>query len=295
MSKLKYRPYTNDPLCLALVTKSNAQFLADIQRLFRHKRPTCSFLPPCLSGRPVDLRALYNEVAIRGGHKHVTASRGWSEVYAALGLPQGCVESGHGLRTIYQRYLESFERNQRMASKIFVSDDLESSCLDADSQDADTYSRHVKSTGLDILTCDEIPNHLRETWSLSTDVLDHVECQSLENSLRSRLPNELDFALNSMLLMSSQPNGFALHRNYRLLSLVLSSVGVSESTPHCAQALEFHSYKRFANFWNANVLDAHGRLFLSPGVFCHGECIIWSQSRLFSSSSFDVFTPPSNY
>lgn len=67
----------------------------------------------------------------------VTFSHLWLEVYLALGLPPGCVDAGHGLRTIYQRYLELFERNQRMTSRsIFTSDEQDDAVthFDGDAQ-----------------------------------------------------------------------------------------------------------------------------------------------------------------
>ncbi|KAF6767915.1 hypothetical protein AHF37_05171 [Paragonimus kellicotti] len=273
MSKSRTRQYPSTD-CLPLVTKPSAQFLADIQRLSRHNRQAVNLMPPYLAGRPVDLRKLYNEVAVRGGHKVVTAAHEWSEVYSSLALPPGCVESGHGLRSIYQRYLEPFERNQRMISRsVFVTDDLDSSSvMDNDSQDFDTNSKTLKPTcSSTILSCDEIPNHLRSSWNLSTCLLDRVDYSGLEHSLRSHLPNELDFALNSMLLMSSQPNGFSFQWNNRLLTLLLQSVGVFESLPNPNKLpVEAATFRRFIGFWHANVLDKHGRAFLQPEAFTEG-------------------------
>ncbi|KAF8570701.1 hypothetical protein P879_01773 [Paragonimus westermani] len=273
MSKSRTRQYPGTT-CLPLVTKPSAQFLADIQRLSRHNRQAINLMPPYLAGRPIDLRKLYNEVAVRGGHKMVTAAHEWSEVYTSLALPPGCIESGHGLRSIYQRYLEPFERNQRMISRsAFVTDDLDSSSLmDNDSQDFDTNSKTLKQTcPSTVLSCDEIPNHLRNSWNLSTCLLDRVDYSGLEHSLRSHLPNELDFALNSMLLMSSQPNGFSFQWNNRLLTLLLQSVGVFESLPSPNKLpVEAATFRRFIGFWHANVLDKHGRLFLQPEAFTEG-------------------------
>ncbi|KAF7259828.1 hypothetical protein EG68_02880 [Paragonimus skrjabini miyazakii] len=273
MSKSRTRQYPSTT-CLPLVTKPSAQFLADIQRLSRHNRQAINLMPPYLAGRPIDLRKLYNEVAVRGGHKMVTAAHEWSEVYSSLALPPGCIESGHGLRSIYQRYLEPFERNQRMISRsAFVTDDLDSSSvMDNDSQDFDTNSKTLKPTcSSTILSCDEIPNHLRSSWNLSTCLLDRVDYSGLEHSLRSHLPNELDFALNSMLLMSSQQNGFSFQWNNRLLTLLLQSVGVFESLPNPNKLpVEAATFRRFIGFWHANVLDKHGRAFLQPEAFTEG-------------------------
>ncbi|CAL8105452.1 unnamed protein product [Calicophoron daubneyi] len=290
MSKVKSRACSCAATNLPLITKPSSQFLIDIQRLSRHNKNHCNFVPPYLFGSAVDLKKLYNEVAIRGGHKQVssvlfpshirviqtTSSHQWNEVYLSMGLPPGCIEAGHGLRNIYQRYLENFERNQRMISKSsFVVDDLDAASCDPESQDGLDIGKNFRgsnqnSSGIK----EEIPNHLRESWNLSTTLVDRVDYNYLECSLLSGLPNELDFALNSILLMSSQPNGLSIHKNPRLLDLLLFSVGVYDSV----SSFEFQGdpkYKcqRFHNFWDANVTDRNGRVFLQPDAFEHaGIC-----------------------
>lgn len=58
------------------------------------------------------------------------------------------------------------------------------------------------------------------------DLVDRVDYRLLEHALLSGFPNEMDFALNSMLLMSSQANTLCLYRNPRLLDMLLISVGM---------------------------------------------------------------------
>ncbi|TGZ68203.1 hypothetical protein CRM22_004385 [Opisthorchis felineus] len=266
-AKPKGRIYSSSCLCLPLVTKSNALFMSEIQRLSRHNKSACTPIPPYLAGHPVDLKRLYNEVAMRGGHKQVTASHEWAAVYASMGFPLGCIESGHGLRSIYQRFLEPYERCQRMASR---TDELEPAYVDTDSQDSDLTSKGSKPT-YSMNYLDSVPNHLRTGWNLSTELVDQFDYSSLEYALRSNLPNELDFALNSMLLMSSQPNGFSLHKNVRLLTLLLESVGISHSQP-CSHNSDSETVlsRRFSDFWHANVLEEDGRKFLSPSALTSG-------------------------
>ncbi|THD24306.1 AT-rich interactive domain-containing protein 2 [Fasciola hepatica] len=274
MSKSRNRPFTNFSTCLPIVTKPNHQFLSDLLRYSRPTRHDSSFVPPSLCGRNIDLRALYNEVAIRGGHKQVTSLHQWNEVYMALGFPMGCVDAGHGLRTIYQRFLESFERTQRMAVKsAFATDDLDSSlCVDTDSQDLEAIkgAKHVMPTDAPSPKAEDIPNHLRDSWNLSTDLSDRVDYISLERSLRSNLPNEVDFALNTMLLMSSQPNGFNLYKNERLLGLLLQSVGIIAPDYWANGHLDDYAtamQNRFHKFWCTNISGSVGRTFLVPESF----------------------------
>ncbi|VDQ03840.1 unnamed protein product [Trichobilharzia regenti] len=147
-------------------TKFNNLLLFNLQRLIVFAKQNVILQPPYVSGHLIDLRKLYNEVAIRGGHK------------------------------------------QDLDQTIKISR-------------PNAHGNSLRSNA------EEIPNHLRESWNLSTDLKDHFEYTSLERSLISGLPNEIELALNTILLMSSQPNCFSINRNPRLLDLLLSSVGLS--------------------------------------------------------------------
>uniref|UniRef100_A0A5K4ESX8 ARID domain-containing protein n=1 Tax=Schistosoma mansoni TaxID=6183 RepID=A0A5K4ESX8_SCHMA len=267
------------PLCM----KPYEQFMLELQKLSRHNRQNSVLQPPYLFGHLIDLQKLYNEVALRGGHKQVTFSHLWLEVYLALGLPPGCVDAGHGLRTIYQRYLELFERNQRMMSRsTFTTDeqDMAVTHFDGDAQDFDQFLKSSRQNiyGASVRSnTEEIPNHLRKSWNLSIDLKDDFEYVSLEKSLLSGLPNEIELALNTILLMSSQPNDFSISKNPRLLDVLLYTVGIYEHVT-C-------QYNRYLNFWESNIDKENGRVFLSPIAFYSSLQIV---KNLCSTPLFDV-------
>ncbi|CAH8680045.1 unnamed protein product [Schistosoma rodhaini] len=278
MSKNKSRFYSlmsSLPLCM----KPYEQFILELQKLSRHNRQNSVLQPPYLFGHLIDLQKLYNEVALRGGHKQVTFSHLWLEVYLALGLPPGCVDAGHGLRTIYQRYLELFERNQQMMSRsTFTTDeqDMAATHFDGDAQDFDQFLKSSRQNiyGASVRSnTEEIPNHLRRSWNLSIDLKDDFEYVSLEKSLLSGLPNEIELALNTILLMSSQPNDFSISKNPRLLDVLLYTVGIYEHVT-C-------QYNRYLNFWESNIDKENGRVFLSPIAFYSKELpeIIYDEFR----------------
>ncbi|KAH9591574.1 AT-rich interactive domain-containing protein 2, variant 2 [Schistosoma haematobium] len=271
MSKNKSRFYSlmsSLPLCM----KPYEQFILELQKLSRHNRQNAVLQPPYLFGHLIDLQKLYNEVALRGGHKQVTFSHLWLEVYLALGLPPGCVDAGHGLRTIYQRYLELFERNQRMTSRsIFTSDEQDDAVthFDGDAQDFDQFLKSSRQNiyGASVRSnTEEIPNHLRKSWNLSIDLKDDFEYISLEKSLLSGLPNEIELALNTILLMSSQPNDFSISKNPRLLDVLLYTVGI-----YGPKHVTTYQYSRYLNFWKSNIDKENGRVFLSPIAFYSKE------------------------
>ncbi|XP_018655039.1 hypothetical protein Smp_157150 [Schistosoma mansoni] len=259
------------PLCM----KPYEQFMLELQKLSRHNRQNSVLQPPYLFGHLIDLQKLYNEVALRGGHKQVTFSHLWLEVYLALGLPPGCVDAGHGLRTIYQRYLELFERNQRMMSRsTFTTDeqDMAVTHFDGDAQDFDQFLKSSRQNiyGASVRSnTEEIPNHLRKSWNLSIDLKDDFEYVSLEKSLLSGLPNEIELALNTILLMSSQPNDFSISKNPRLLDVLLYTVGIYD--PYFIPEHVTCQYNRYLNFWESNIDKENGRVFLSPIAFYSKE------------------------
>ncbi|TNN13778.1 AT-rich interactive domain-containing protein isoform 2 [Schistosoma japonicum] len=276
MSKNKSRFYSlmsSLPICM----KPYEHFMLELQKLSRHNRQNTVLQPPYLFGHMIDLQKLYNEVALRGGHKQVSFNHLWTEVYLSLGLPPGCVDAGHGLRTIYQRYLELFERNQRMISgSTFTSDEQDNalSHFDCDAQDFDQLLKTPKQNIYGSSThsnTEEIPNHLRESWNLSTDLRDDFEYTSLEKSLLSGLPNEIEIALNTILLMSSQPNTFSISKNPRLLDVLLRTVGIYGPSPYFTPDYATSHYRRYLNFWESNIDKENGRVFLSPIAFYSKE------------------------
>ncbi|CAH8680051.1 unnamed protein product [Schistosoma rodhaini] len=288
MSKNKSRFYSlmsSLPLCM----KPYEQFILELQKLSRHNRQNSVLQPPYLFGHLIDLQKLYNEVALRGGHKQVTFSHLWLEVYLALGLPPGCVDAGHGLRTIYQRYLELFERNQQMMSRsTFTTDeqDMAATHFDGDAQDFDQFLKSSRQNiyGASVRSnTEEIPNHLRRSWNLSIDLKDDFEYVSLEKSLLSGLPNEIELALNTILLMSSQPNDFSISKNPRLLDVLLYTVGIYD--PYFIPEHVTCQYNRYLNFWESNIDKENGRVFLSPIAFYSSLQIV---KNLCSTPLFDV-------
>lgn len=164
---------------------------------------------PRLNGQPISLLKLYNAVALRGGSKKVTSQSLWDEVADAISLQADCVNIGQAAKNVFQNYLESYERVQRSVDGQPGGDILEIDLINDPS-----------------LSLQVVENHLRHRWNLSTDLIESVEYRALLLALESGLPNELDYAINTVLLMSSQQNGFELSRCPQILPLMLSTVGI---------------------------------------------------------------------
>ncbi|GMH36894.1 hypothetical protein BSKO_04767 [Bryopsis sp. KO-2023] len=69
--------------------------------------------PPVVGGQEVDLRELYSKVRMAGGFDQVTMSRQWADISEEMGMSGGlAVSIGYGLRSVYQRFLLRFERQE---------------------------------------------------------------------------------------------------------------------------------------------------------------------------------------
>ncbi|KAL5963866.1 AT-rich interactive domain-containing protein 2 [Taenia solium] len=183
---------------------------------------------PRLNGHVVNLVKLYNEVALRGGSKKVTSLSLWDEVAGAIYLQRDCVNIGQAVKNVFQNYLEPFERVHRSL----------------DGQSGAEVSQVMEiDLANDSVNLQVVENHLRHRWNLSTDLIESVEYRALLLALESGLPNELDYAINTILLISSQRNGFDLARCPQILPLMLSA------------------------FWRSVVPSKYGCQFLNPDVF----------------------------
>jgi hypothetical protein len=66
-----------------------------------------------LRGWRFDLRAMYDEVASRGGYDAIDTNQGWREVAERLGAHgRGCA-AGHAVKVLYREWLLDFERVKR--------------------------------------------------------------------------------------------------------------------------------------------------------------------------------------
>ncbi|VDM31681.1 unnamed protein product [Hydatigera taeniaeformis] len=195
---------------------SEEQFATELAKLRGIPRSLLNSRPR-LNGHPVNLVKLYNEVALRGGSKKVTSLSLWDEVAGAISLQRDCVNIGQAVKNVFQNYLEVFERVHRSL----------------DGQSSAEVSQVLEiDLANDSLNLQVVENHLRHRWNLSTDLIESVEYRALLLALESGLPNELDYAINTILLISSQRNGFDLARCPEILPLMLSAVGIYSTGIH---------------------------------------------------------------
>ncbi|VDN43167.1 unnamed protein product [Dibothriocephalus latus] len=136
-------------------------------------------------------------------------------------------------------------------------------------------SKKTENAEASNLSLQVLQNHLRDRWNLSTDLVEPVEYRSLILALTSGLPNEVDYAMNTILLMSSHSPGLELNQCPQLVSLLLSSVGVVSSDPDSYSTLwkfwKAQCHRSFEHFWNTTICGEYQRQFLDPTSFA-GKC-----------------------
>lgn len=84
-------------------------FLKDL-RHFHETRGTPFKKTPKVNGKDIDLYLLYVVVTAHGGWIRVNSRNEWTSLCEQFHLPKGCVNSGVGLKQIYLRYLDRYEK-----------------------------------------------------------------------------------------------------------------------------------------------------------------------------------------
>ncbi|KYN02707.1 AT-rich interactive domain-containing protein 2 [Cyphomyrmex costatus] len=179
----------------------------------------------------------------------------WASLCEQFHLPGGCINSGVGLKQIYLRYLDRYEKVH------FLGEDGQQ----ADDDDED--SRHRKWSARALHSVPLTYNHhqhniaesLRDYNGLSSDLYKSSNYDKLALSLLSPLPNEQDFAINVCTLLSNEgKHNLRLDKYPRLVNILLAHAGVFDS-PGTRQ-LFIEVYSRIRNysinsFWS-DVLDS---------------------------------------
>lgn len=202
-----------------------------------------------INGKQVDLYKLYQEVTERGGFNKVNLRDEWDEVYSALEtLRERCVNGTAGIKHIYRRYLDKYER-----LNFFGEDPDKMEALEAAIENAELGGGRVRSRalaggggggglssifGLAHSTLPAVPmsynqrqhsvnSERRRQYKLSTQLHRHSSYEKLLLSLLSPLPNEQDFAINVCTLMANEVrHTLQLSECPKLLDVLLAHLGV---------------------------------------------------------------------
>ncbi|OQV22498.1 AT-rich interactive domain-containing protein 2 [Hypsibius exemplaris] len=163
------------------------QFLDELRGFFAAAGQKLGSVPH-FNGRPLQLWQLYNAVVSRGGWQKVGQQNGWEDVSHCLGTPKPCANAGHALKAIYYQCLLKYECakfNRAPVEDIYEDDDA------------------FKRFALNGPGFSRIPDYLRACSGLSTDIKEEDAFERVQLSLASGLPNEVDFAINTVLVRSA--------------------------------------------------------------------------------------------
>ncbi|XP_012541667.1 AT-rich interactive domain-containing protein 2 isoform X7 [Monomorium pharaonis] len=234
--------------------KERENFLKDL-RHFHETRGTLFKKTPKINGKDIDLYLLYVVVTAHGGWIKVNTRNEWASLCEQFHLPNGCINSGVGLKQIYLRYLDRYEKVH------FLGEDGQQ----ADDDDED--SRHRKWSARALHSVPLTYNHhqhniaesLRDYNGLSADLYKSSNYDKLALSLLSPLPNEQDFAINVCTLLSNEgKHTLRLDKYPRLVNILLAHAGVFDSPGTRQLFIEVYSRVRnysINSFWS-DVLDS---------------------------------------
>ncbi|XP_011297070.1 AT-rich interactive domain-containing protein 2 isoform X5 [Fopius arisanus] len=234
--------------------RERESFLKELHH-FHETRGTSFKKAPKISGNEIDLYLLYVLVTAHGGWIKVNTRNEWSLLCEQFYLPAGCVNSGVGLKQIYLRYLDRYEKVHFLGEDGHQGDD--------DDED----SRHRKWSARSLHSVPLTYNHhqhnvaesLREYNGLSSNLYKPSNCDKLALSLLSPLPNEQDFAINVCALLSNEGKfTLRLDKSPRLINILLAHAGVFDSPGTRQLFIEVYSRVRnysVNSFWS-DVLDS---------------------------------------
>ncbi|KAH8280419.1 hypothetical protein KR018_006685 [Drosophila ironensis] len=224
------------------------EFWRDLQQ-FHERRGTPMTQTAKISGQQVDLFRLYQEVTERGGFNKVNMRDEWDEVYSALDtLRERCVNGTAGIKHIYRRYLDKYEK-----LNFFGEDPDKMEALEAAIENAELGGSRARSRalaggggggglsnifGMAHSTLPAVPMSYnqrqhsvnaerRRQYKLSTQLHRHSSYEKLMLSLLSPLPNDQDFAINVCTLMANEVrHTLQLSECPKLLDVLLAHLGV---------------------------------------------------------------------
>ncbi|KAL7046948.1 hypothetical protein ACKWTF_002752 [Chironomus riparius] len=228
----------------SILSLTPEQFYKDLLK-FHESRGTPIVKFPRLAGNgkfsEIDLYKLYDLVISRGGWMKINSKNEWADIEKEIGFPEKCVNSELALKHIYIRYFDKYERYN------FLGEEKER--IDEDEEE----NRHKRWSARTLHSIPQsynynhhnISNSIREANKLSTNLYQASEYDKLSMALLSPLPNEQDFAINVLTLMSNEcKQTLRLGRCPRLIGNLLAHAGCYEHFNLREMFHEFYSSVR---------------------------------------------------
>ncbi|CAB4065110.1 ARID2 [Lepeophtheirus salmonis] len=235
-----------------LYNQEKKAFLKELKH-FHDQRGTPFKRIPNINGKEIDLYHLYWVVTAHGGWEKVNSRNAWEDFLETFELGQATTNAALGLKQIYLRYLDSYEKYH------FLGED-EDREDDGYNDEEESRSRRQKAQKLHASVPlsynhgqHNVNENLRSYYGFSTNVYRRTDYDRLTLSLSSPLPNEQDFAINTCTLLSNEgKHTLKLAKCERLLDHLLAHAGVYNDESYRVymenQYLESRNYDLYS-FW----------------------------------------------
>jgi len=204
------------------------EFVKSLEQYYREKGKHPPPQNARLAGKPVSLHLLFERVTKLGGSYVLSNEDRWQDILQAFSLSPPSASLAYGLRKIYKDYLESFEKLQLYGEEpADIEEEKPFNPLDEISEprrkkdeDGDFQSFRGRRS------MSQRPQYTAD-YSYRSIYRPEPPEWRLINSLRSCLPNEVNFILNTLLLYCSD------HHKGKRLRL--------ERCPHLLDILMLHA------------------------------------------------------
>ncbi|KAI7900019.1 uncharacterized protein BX663DRAFT_519331 [Cokeromyces recurvatus] len=207
-------------------TPEYEKFIADL-KAFHERKGTLLQTEPILGGKKLDLLRIYKTVLEAGGYEQVTINRGWKQVGDPFNFPATCTNSAYILKAVYTKYLLGWEEETYWKRPWNPPPELLVNYQKASSPMPSMLNRN--NTNRQIGTAFTQPS-LRPAYQHQTQpqlgyqpaiFRDQEFRTRILLSLQSNLPNEIDWAFNTLVKFSYASENFSLDFMPTLIDLLL--------------------------------------------------------------------------
>jgi len=212
------------------LTEEAKQFIRELFD-FWAKRGVTNLKIPQIGGRELDLLHLYKAVCKRGGYQKVCNNKLWKEIVLEFGLPKTCTSASFTLRNHYQKYLLAYENKFYFGKEGDVNlDEIPGARPRKLIKPMDEDFKYVGQEPIKHPSLENVLNTMYNNVPDTTEIM-YIrkyktspiisEMNRILLAFESKLPEEIIFALNSLLLYSCH-SSFHLEHHPSLLDSIVS-------------------------------------------------------------------------
>ncbi|KAI8080770.1 uncharacterized protein B0P05DRAFT_539550 [Gilbertella persicaria] len=205
----------------------------DELKAFHDRKGTVLQVEPVLGGKKLNLLTIYRTVLDAGGYEKVTLNRGWKQVGDPFNFPATCTNSAYILKAVYTKYLLGWEEENYWKRPWNPPADLLANQQKSSSPFRDNMT---SSTTRHIGTAFTQPKQSSQTNAFGSGVssamfMDQEFRARILLALQSGLPNEIDWAFNTLIKFSYASENFCLDFIPTLIDLLLDFTDDFFKTP----------------------------------------------------------------